>query len=70
MYSMFKKTLQSSIVMYSAFLKPQLEAQETRWGGYMPLPLYRINPIPLNATICRLLSELFVNYCETLGDPY
>ena len=39
MYSMFKKTLQSSIVMYSAFLKPQLEAQETRWGGYMPLPL-------------------------------
>ena len=47
MYSMFKKTLQSSIVMYSAFLKPQLEAQETRWGGYMPLPLYRINRIPL-----------------------
>ena len=39
MYSMFKKTLQSSIVMYSAFLKPQLEARETRWGGYMPLPL-------------------------------
>ena len=39
MYSMFKKTLQSSIVMYSAFLKPQLEAQETRWGGYMRLPL-------------------------------
>ena len=57
------------LLMYSALLKPQLEAQETLRGAYA-VPAYRKNCITLTEMICKLLSELLVNHCETMSDPY